>query len=96
MIASFLLSDGHQKNKAIFHMMNEEGSFPRLLELIQTRKGSDGEDGSRLHRIIMDLLYEMSRIQRVRIEDLGRFLLFLTAQLNAGSDKPKRPLLLNI
>jgi hypothetical protein len=51
-------------------MMNEEGSFPRLLELIQIQK-PDGDRGAGLHRLSMDLLYEMARIQRVKIEDLG-------------------------
>lgn len=52
-------------------MMNEEGAFARLLELIQAMRKEDmlGEAG--LHRLLMDLLYEMSRIQRVKIEDLG-------------------------
>lgn len=48
-------------------MMNEEGVFPRLRELIQERKGDD----SSLHRMLLELLYEMSRIQRLRMEDLG-------------------------
>ena len=49
-------------------MMNEEGSFPRLLELIQTMK--DGDMG--LHRMLLELLYEMSRIQRIRNGDLRK------------------------
>jgi hypothetical protein len=63
-------------------MMNEEGAFARLLELIQAlrKEEMDGEAG--LHRLLMDLLYEMSRIQRVKIEDLGRF--ELVAQAEAG------------
>ena len=50
-------------------MMNEEGAFPRLLELIQERK----DDDAGLHRMLLMLLYEMSRIQRLRIEDLSGF-----------------------
>lgn len=70
MIASFLLFDGRQNEEAL-QMMNEEGAFARLLELIQAMRKEDmlGEAG--LHRLLMDLLYEMSRIQRVKIEDLG-------------------------
>ena len=49
-------------------MMNEEGAFPRLVELIQVRK--DDETG--LHRMQLEVLYEMSRIQRLRLEDLSR------------------------
>lgn len=49
-------------------MMNEEGVFPRLLELIQDKKVEDAA----LHRMLLDLLYEMSRIQRLRTQDLCR------------------------
>ena len=49
-------------------MMNEEGVFPRLVELIQGKK----DDEAGLHRMLLELLYEMSRIQRVRIEDLSK------------------------
>lgn len=54
-------------------MMNEEGAFPRLLELLQAqnRKKEVEGDGTGLHRLFMDLIYEMSRIQRIKIEDLG-------------------------
>jgi hypothetical protein len=45
--------------------------FARLLELIQSLRRDDTDDGAGLHRLLMDLLYEMSRIQRVKIEDLG-------------------------
>ena len=52
----------------------KKGRFVRLLELIQSLRGNDhsgsGVEAS-LHRLLMDLLYEMSRIQRVKIEDLG-------------------------
>lgn len=79
LIASFLLFDGRQ-NEATLHMMNEEGSFPRLLELLQAQRkakkegNGEGEDGAGLHKVLMDMLYEMSRIQRIRIEDLGELL----------------------
>ncbi|KAJ5570530.1 uncharacterized protein N7459_009960 [Penicillium hispanicum] len=68
-IASFLLFDGRQ-NEVALQMMNEEGAFARLLELIQALRRDDSEGGAGLHRLLMDLLYEMSRIQRVKIEDL--------------------------
>lgn len=64
---SFLLLDG-RRNEATFEMMNEEGAFLRLLELIKDR--TDDEAG--LYRMLLELLYEMSRIQRLRSEDLGR------------------------
>ncbi|OKO92622.1 Protein dip1 [Penicillium subrubescens] len=68
-IASFLLFDGRQ-NEAALQMMNEEGVFARLLELIQSLRRDDTDGGAGLHQLLMDLLYEMSRIQRIKIEDL--------------------------
>ncbi len=53
-------------------MMNEEGAFIRLLELIQSPRRGDGVGGAGLHRLLMELLYEMSRIQRIKFEDLGK------------------------
>jgi DNA primase large subunit len=65
-IASFLLFDG-KENEATFEMMNTEGCFPRLIELIKLGK----RDDARLHRLLLELLYEMSRVQRISAEDLG-------------------------
>lgn len=72
LIASFLLFDGRQ-NEVALRMLNEEGAFARLLELIQALRREDMDGGAGLHRLLMDLLYEMSRIQRMKIEDLGAF-----------------------
>lgn len=58
-------------------MMNEEGVFPRLLELIRERV----DDDVGLHRMMLDVLYEMSRIQRLRIEDLSEIPLALPGQV---------------
>ncbi|KAJ5086850.1 hypothetical protein NUU61_008157 [Penicillium alfredii] len=69
LIASFLLFDGRQ-NEVALRMLNEEGAFARLLELIQALRREDMDGGAGLHRLLMDLLYEMSRIQRMKIEDL--------------------------
>ena len=49
--------------------MNEEGVFPRLLELI----GSKPDDDADLKRMLLQLLYEMSRIQRIRTEELSAY-----------------------
>ncbi|KAL8702771.1 MAG: hypothetical protein Q9201_004047 [Fulgogasparrea decipioides] len=65
LIVALLLFDGRE-NEATFELMNEEGIFPRLIELIH--KGMDDDAG--LHRMLLELLYEMSRIQRLRIQDL--------------------------
>jgi hypothetical protein len=66
-IASFLLFDG-RNNEGTFEMMNTEGCFPRLVELI--KKGKRDDPG--LHRLLLELLYEMSRMQRLSTEDLGQ------------------------
>lgn len=71
LIAAFLLFDGRQ-NEIPLQMMNEEGAFARLLELIQALRKDEMDGGAGLHRLCMDLLYEMSRIQRIKIEDLGK------------------------
>lgn len=71
-IASFILFDGRQ-NEVVLQMLNEEGAFARLLELIQAMRRADLDGDAGLHRLLMDLVYEMSRIQRVKIEDLGAF-----------------------
>ncbi|KAL5361335.1 hypothetical protein BJX96DRAFT_151762 [Aspergillus floccosus] len=68
-IASFLIFDG-RRNEDVLRVMNDEGSFPRLLELLQVQNKKKGDDGAGLHRLLMDLMYEMSRIQRIKIEDL--------------------------
>jgi hypothetical protein len=88
LIVSFLLCDGRHHD-GTFQAMNDEGAFPRLLELIHIQGGPIGWDGGededgqiqgsgdpRVHRLLMDLLYEMSRIQRLKIEDLGTTPLF--------------------
>ena len=50
-------------------MMNTEGGFSRLLDLVQAKQYED----TALHRMLLELLYEMSRIQRLQTEDLGTF-----------------------
>jgi hypothetical protein len=68
-VAAFLLYDGrHSKDDAIFEMMHSESTFPRLVELVQT--GSVQED-TRLHQMLLELLYESSRVQRLTWEDFG-------------------------
>ena len=48
--------------------MNEEGAFPRLVELIRTPPGGDAD----LHRLLLQLLYEMARIQRIDYQELSQ------------------------
>ena len=64
-IANFLLLDGRD-NEATFPCMIDEGCFPKLLELIGGRRQSD----PRLHRLLLELMYEMSRVERLRPTDL--------------------------
>lgn len=65
-IAGFLLFDGRQ-NEATFETMSQEGCFPRLIELIKQGRRED----PRLHRLLLEVLYESSRMQRLNTEDLG-------------------------
>lgn len=65
-IASFLLFDGRQ-NEETFRMMNVEGSFSRLVELIKAKKDEDFW----LHKLLLELLYEMCRIQQLDPVDLA-------------------------
>ncbi|KAI0542418.1 hypothetical protein GGR58DRAFT_249255 [Xylaria digitata] len=64
-IASFLLLDG-RANETTFREMIEENCFHRLIELINGRKEHDPP----LHRLLLELIYEMSRIQKLRTGDL--------------------------
>ena len=64
-IASLILLDGHHDD-SIFSRMVTEACFSRLLELINGRRGDD----PLLHRLLLHLMYEMSRIERLRLEDL--------------------------
>ena len=64
--ATFLLSDARE-NEAAFELMNQEGVFTRLIDLVATPT----EDQPGVHRLLMELLYEMSRVQRIRIDDLS-------------------------
>ncbi|KAL9111536.1 MAG: hypothetical protein Q9227_004024 [Pyrenula ochraceoflavens] len=65
-IVSFLLFDG-RANEKTFEILNIEGAFPRLIDLIVNMKR---EEDAGLHRLLMELLYEMSRIQRIKLQDL--------------------------
>ncbi|KAK7757526.1 pre-rRNA processing [Diatrype stigma] len=64
-IASLLVLDG-RTNEATFRSMIDESCFVRLLELINGRKTEDPS----LHRLLLELMYEMSRIERLRYDDL--------------------------
>jgi len=97
-IASFLLFDG-RNNEATFEMMNEEGCFPRLLELIKQGK----RDDARLHRLLLELLYEMSRMRRLSMVDLGQvddefvtYLFKIIEELSDDVDDPYHYLVIRV
>ncbi len=66
-IGSFLLFDGRH-NEWTFELMKAEGAFPRLVQLIQSQR----DDDAGLHRLLLELLYEMSRIQQLSLEELSK------------------------
>jgi hypothetical protein len=67
-ITSLLLFDG-QADDALFPRMIDEACFPRLLDLIKDDR--DNKHDPRLHRLLLQLMYEMSRIERLRVDDLA-------------------------
>ncbi|KAG6089314.1 hypothetical protein E4U30_002242 [Claviceps sp. LM220 group G6] len=66
-IASLLFLDGCA-DESVFPSMVEESCFSRLLELIVTHQE---EKDPLLHRILLQLMYEMSRVQRLKLQDLA-------------------------
>ncbi|ETN41490.1 uncharacterized protein HMPREF1541_03426 [Cyphellophora europaea CBS 101466] len=65
--SSFLLTDA-QHTEITFEILKNEGAFPRLVDLIASPHLNDEEA---LHRLLMQLFYEMSRIQRISNDDLA-------------------------
>ncbi|OCK99682.1 uncharacterized protein K441DRAFT_157431 [Cenococcum geophilum 1.58] len=89
--AAFLLFDG-RNNDETFEMMQAEGAFPRLVELIQKH---EIQEETRLHQSMLELMYEMSRIQRLNWEDLtsvdDAFILYLFQIIEGVSDDVNDP-----
>jgi hypothetical protein len=69
-VAAILLFDG-KENEETFEMMQQEDVFPRLVELIQD--WGNGRSPS-LQRLLLIVMYEMARIQRLGWDDLCTFL----------------------
>ncbi|EQK99619.1 ldb17-like protein [Ophiocordyceps sinensis CO18] len=65
-IASLLFLDGRYDESA-FPRMVDEACFSRLLELINAHRA---DADPRLHQLLLQLMYEMSRIDRLKVEDL--------------------------
>ncbi|KAM0348343.1 hypothetical protein ACHAPU_004311 [Fusarium lateritium] len=89
-IVCLLLLDGCQDD-AMFPRMVNEACFPRLLELINGRRDED----PRLHRLLLQLMYEMSRMERLRVDDLTKvddeFVQYLFALIEELSDDAHDP-----
>jgi hypothetical protein len=49
-------------------MMQSETTFPRLVELVQMNAI---QEDTRLHQLLLELLYESSRGQRLTLEDFS-------------------------
>ncbi|KAK4946406.1 pre-rRNA processing [Elasticomyces elasticus] len=63
----FLIADA-QLHDGTYELLNDEGAFPRLVDLISSPKRHGHEE---IHRSLMELLYEMSRIQKIKTNDLA-------------------------
>ncbi|KAK5061028.1 hypothetical protein LTR84_007569 [Exophiala bonariae] len=63
----FLLTDA-QSHDQTYELLNDQGAFPRLVDLILSPR-QHGHEG--IHRLLMELLYEMSRIQKIKFTDLA-------------------------
>lgn len=67
MAAAVCLYDG-RSDEGLFEIMQAESAFVRLVELINEKPNDDDE----LHRLLLELLFEMARIQTLQREDLGK------------------------
>lgn len=89
-VASFLLLDGRVEDST-YRRMIDEGCFHRLLELIN---GHEQDDPS-LHRLLLELVYEMSRVEKLRVEDLlhvdDGFITYLFQLIEGLSDDAHDP-----
>lgn len=64
---TFLLADAREHDST-FELLNSEGAFQRMIDLIKAPT-TEGEEG--LHRLLMELLYETARVQKIINDDLG-------------------------
>ncbi|KAF2730456.1 hypothetical protein EJ04DRAFT_537223 [Polyplosphaeria fusca] len=91
-VAAFLLYDGRNANDVTFEMMQAEGCFPRLVELVRS---AIVQEDTRLHQMLLELMYESSRIQRLSWEDLmaldDAFILHLLEIIEGVSDDVDDP-----
>ncbi|KAF2704161.1 hypothetical protein K504DRAFT_462743 [Pleomassaria siparia CBS 279.74] len=93
LVAAILLYDGRNGgNDVTFEMMQAEGVFQRLVELIQM---SNVQEDTRLHQMLLELMYESSRIQRLSWGDLNAvddaFIIYLLEIIEGASDDAEDP-----
>jgi len=88
--AAIFLFDGRGDEFA-FEMMQDEGAFGRLVSLISDRR----DDASGLYRMLLELLFEMARIQKLTREDMvvidDSFILYLFQLIEQLSDDAEDP-----
>ncbi|KAM3418144.1 hypothetical protein BST61_g6348 [Cercospora zeina] len=90
LVAAILLFDG-RATESTFELMQAEGTFQRLVELVRDKRDEDVG----LHRLLLELLFEMSRIQKLSRADLkvvdDDFILYLfqlVEELSADAEDP--------
>lgn len=67
-MVTFLLAEARE-NESTFELLNREAAFPRLVELIAHPQKHEES----MHRSLMELMYEMARIQKITNDDLCMF-----------------------
>ncbi|KAH7123336.1 hypothetical protein B0J13DRAFT_589200 [Dactylonectria estremocensis] len=89
-VTCFLLLDGCQ-DETVFPRMIDTACFPRLLELINGRQHID----QLLHRHLLQLMYEMVRVHRLRVDDFvqvnDEFVHFLFSLIEEVTDEVRDP-----
>lgn len=73
-IAAVLLYDG-RADERLYGTMQLEGCFSRIIELLQTCE----TENTLYYGLFLELLYEMSRIQQLRWNDLGKSMKLMKA-----------------
>ncbi|KAK4542410.1 hypothetical protein LTR36_006867 [Oleoguttula mirabilis] len=88
--AGVLLFDG-RANEAVLEMMQAENAFPRLVNLIRDKR----DDDLGLHRLLLELLFEMSQIQKLSRGDVmtvdDGFIMYLFQLIEELSDDADDP-----
>lgn len=67
-LATAILLFHGRATEVVFETLQAEGAFPRIVQLIHERR----DDDIGLHRLLIELMYEMSRVQKLSRDDLSR------------------------